>query len=206
MGSPVGVWFPLFLCVIWYAVHAPPPRLQRPLVPFSVWPQRHIRHCLKYCKWDTESRSPNKGLWKKNNRIIGLNPEVNILLYVHGLVSKQQSKPLRPWHKKVLCLSWGFFVYLFSFRTLSVSHNVQKMLNSISSCWWIMNRVGLKVCVCMCVRITLIYWPSMQQDFHLKNIIQSDLATPDLIEAVAMNALKSLHVFLKTALMHAHGG
>lgn len=38
----------------------------------------------------------------------------------------------------------------------------------------------------------------------MQDIVQSELPTPDLIEAVAMNALTSLHVFLKTALMHVH--
>lgn len=124
MESPVGVWYSIVpLCYLVCCACPPhPPCLQRTLIPFSVRPQRHIQHCLKCCKWDTEPHSPNKGGVGKNNRIMGLNLKMNILLYSHGLVSKQQ------WdhgtRKSTVCLS-----------TCSLSH-VDSIYIYISSCFW----------------------------------------------------------------------
>lgn len=63
MESPVGVWYSIVpLCYLVCCACPPHPHcLQRTLIPFSVRPQRHIQHCLKCCKWDTEPHSPNKG-------------------------------------------------------------------------------------------------------------------------------------------------
>lgn len=66
--------------------------LQRTPVPFSSWPQRRMQHCLKYWKWDTEPHIPKKG-GERNNRIIGLNCWMNILVFSEGFKSKNQSKP-----------------------------------------------------------------------------------------------------------------
>lgn len=70
------------------------PHLQRTSVPFSAWPQRCMRRCLKYWKWDTEPHIPNKG-GERNNRIIGLNCWINILVFSEGFKSKNQSKPVQ---------------------------------------------------------------------------------------------------------------
>lgn len=114
MGSPVGVWFPLFLCIISYAVHVPTVS-KGPRFPFQCGP-RDTEHCLKYSNWDTQPHSPNKRRCKDKG-IIGLNPEMNILLDIHNSVSISSQKMVRPWHKKH-ALSHELF--LFSFFCLPI--------------------------------------------------------------------------------------
>lgn len=79
MGSTAGVWFPLFLCVILYA----PPSLvsKEPRFPFQCGP-RDAYGTVESTVSGTQSLTvPIKESGKKkhnNNRIIGLDPEMNI--------------------------------------------------------------------------------------------------------------------------------
>lgn len=134
---------------------------------------------------------------------------MNILLYAHGLVSKQQPRPARLWHKKSSVSLEAFFVYLFSFfffHPLSVWHNVQK-------CWAAyippLPIHVQKIYFFILVKIRLFYlfdWPSMNEDFSKKKkkrkviISQSSPHVFSTEAVVTVNALKSSHVFPKTAL------
>lgn len=137
--------------------------LQRTSVPFSVWPQRHIEHCLKYSNWDTEPHSPNKRRYKDKG-ITGLNPEMNILLDIHNSVSISSQKMVRPWRKKH-ALSHEFFLFLlFSsahFRTSPLlRHTIDGALHPVVE---IRNRISLWILFALdaCCMVELNQWTNV---------------------------------------------
>lgn len=103
---------------------------------------------------------------------------MNIVLYAHGLVSKQQPRPVRLWHKKSSVSPEAFFVYLFSlFFTLclcdTMSRNAERY---IPCCFQIMSK---KYIPSHDLKLDCFDWPSMNEDFHKKKKSnnQSELPT-----------------------------
>lgn len=137
--------------------------LQRTSVPFSVWPQRHIEHCLKYSNWDTEPHSPNKRRYKDKG-ITGLNPEMNILLDIHNSVSISSQKMVRPWRKKHALSHEFFLFFLFSsahFRTSPLlRHTIDGALHPVVK---IRHRISLWILFALdaCCMVELHQWTNV---------------------------------------------
>lgn len=188
---------------------SPPAVSEGPRFPFQCSP-RDPHSTVQSTVCGTRSLAlPIKDSGKKpqqNNRLKPWDEYFIVCTWLGVQTAAQTSKTLA---QKVLSLSWGFFclpVLLFFFHPLSVWHNVQK-------CWAVYipplpNHVQ-KIYFFILVKIRLFYlfdWPSMNEDFSKKKkkrkviISQSSPLVFSTEAVVTVNALKSSHVFPKTAL------
>lgn len=209
LGVLLGFGFPLFLFVISYTVHVPPAVSEGPRFPFQCSP-RDPHSTVQSTVCGTRSLAlPIKDSGKnpqQNNRLKPWDEYFIVCTWLGVQTAAQTSKTLA---QKVLSLSWGFFclpVLLFFFHPLSVWHNVQK-------CWAAyippLPIHVQKIYFFILVKIRLFYlfdWPSMNEDFSKKKkkrkviISQSSPLVFSTEAVVTVNALKSSHVFPKTAL------